>query len=594
MTMSVTGSRGEPSRPHPRSPWRRMGALTVSAAVVLSGCISIPNSSPVQEGNGEVPESNPIRPFAEGPKAGDGPTSIVSGFLTASAAGFASDFSVSREYLTTEASAEWDPAARVVVFDSGALTPEWDESTSTIQYTVPVAAEVDDSGILVEAPDGTREPLNFRLVLDEDGEYRIAELDDGAVIAQANFDRLFLPVALAFSSVDRTTVVPELRWLPQNNGATWATRELIEGPSPWLANAVVTGFPPGAALEVDSVVVTDGIAAVHLNPESAGTPADRSLVQEQLSQTLGTLPGVVAVTVTVGGVALGGDGTATLDPAPAPDGNAAAIVGDRLGLWDGTGLFVVADDIGALPWGSTEIARSFDGPDVAFLVGQSTLAVSNALRQGSDGLIPFSDDLATLEAVMEYDDLYTGRRLVGPSFDREGWIWTAEAANAGSVVAVQSGADAVGIDAPWLDGRSVQSVTVSRDGTRVAILSREGGQQMTEVAAVVRTEQGAPLTLGAPVAVGTDITTAIDAHWVDNLNFAILGEAQDEVPSSLWVTGVGGETILESAPAGVVSVTARLGQSSLTTVGTEGAVHSRVGNGWEEVVTGVDDLAYAG
>ncbi|WP_084626460.1 LpqB family beta-propeller domain-containing protein [Demequina aurantiaca] len=578
----------------PRRMRGRLVAVVAAATLALAGCVSIPDAGPVEEGDGQVPDTNPVLPFAEGPQVGDSPTAIVSGFLTASAAGFASNFSVAREYLTPEASNEWDPSTRVLVFDSGALTPDWDEATNAIQYSVPVAAEVDSAGVLVESTDGTRVPITFQVVENSYGEYRISELDDGAVIAQANFDHLFLPVPLAFASMDTTTIVPDLRWLPQNNGPTWAARELLAGPSPWLASAVKTGFPAGAALEVDSVVVTDGIAAVQLNTESAGTPSQRSLAQEQLTRTLTTLPGVVAVTVTVGGVALGGDGSVALNPAPIPDGDAAAIVASRLGLWDGTQMWVAPDPEGFLPDSASHVARSYGGPTAAFLVNDSVLAASSAIRGGIESLEPMTPELAPPENAMEYTTLYSGNRLVGPSYDRQGWVWTAETSNNGQLVAVRPSGDQADIDARWLEGRTVQAVAVSRDGTRVVVLSREGGQQLAEVAAVVRTESGVPLTLGSPLSVGVDVTTAVDAEWINDLSFAILGEAQEEVPSSLWIATVGGETVLESATVGAKSVTARQGESSLTTVGEDGSVRTRVGTGWEEILIEVDDLEYAG
>jgi hypothetical protein len=318
---------------------------------------------------------------------------------------------------------------------------------------------------------------------------------------------------------------------------------------------------------------------------------------------------VVAVTVTVGGVALGGDGSVTLNPAPLPDNTAAALVASRLGAWDGEEMRVVPDDVGALPAHTTNVARAYVGPTAAFLVDGWVLGVSGALQGSPESLVSLTPDVTSTDAaspdaqplevappasVMEFSELYRGKRLVGPSFDRQGWIWTAETVNAGTLVAVRPGGDTADIDARWLDGRSVQALAVSRDGTRVVVLSREGGQQLAEVAAVVRTERGVPLTLGSPLSVGVDVTTAIDAQWIGDLSFAILGEAQDEVPSSLWIATVGGETMLETATVGAKSVTARNGESSLITVGSDGSVRTRVGNGWEEGLTGVTDLNYAG
>src|SRR5690606_13792725 len=120
------------------------------------------------------------------------------------------------------------------------------------------------------------------------------------------------PVELAFVSPDQTTIVPELRWLPLNNTATVAAKELLAGPSSWLADAVVTRFPAGAALDVESVVVEDNVASVALTPESAGSPADRALLEQQLRVTLTSLPHVNNVYISVAGLPLSGDGSVSL------------------------------------------------------------------------------------------------------------------------------------------------------------------------------------------------------------------------------------------------------------------------------------------
>ena len=80
---------------------------------------------------------------------------------------------------------------------------------------MPVAATIDDSGRLTEAADGTRETLTFQMAQNAEGQWRIADLEDGTIIAGATFERLFSPASLIFASVDQTTEVPELRWLPQ-------------------------------------------------------------------------------------------------------------------------------------------------------------------------------------------------------------------------------------------------------------------------------------------------------------------------------------------------------------------------------------------
>jgi hypothetical protein len=574
--------------------WLGTASLAALAALALAACTTIPSSGPVNEGAGVVSSSKPFVPFAEGPRVDDSPTGIVNGFVSASSAGFASDFTVAREYLTPAAAAAWDPNAQVTVFDSAALQTDFDKDTSAVTYDIPVFATIDDSGRLTEAADGTRETLSFTLELNAEGQWRIAELDDGTILARDNFARLFMPVNLVFASVDETTQVPELRWLQRNKAVTVAARELVEGPSPWLAPAVHTGFPASSGLAVDSVVVTDGIASVQLTAASAGDAAQRSLAQEQMRLTLASIPGTTSVTVTTGGVALGGDNSAKLDPAPLPSTDAVAFINDRLGLWDGTEAWQVRNPVGKLPEGSSGIAQGFKRLTAAWIVNGSTLVMSKALEDGVDSLVAAKDDVSVPGAIMKTQTLYEGAALIAPSVDRHAWVWTATADPAGEFVAVKEDGTTVKIPVDWLRATTVQALAVSRDGARIAVLSRTGGKQTLEVASIVRSENGEPLTIGEPLTVGTDIGPAIDLAWVDSFTIAALGEAAVDVGNGLWLVDVGGLTESQKAVTGAVDITARESERSLVVVDSEQQVFARSGTVWSQVATGPVELAYSG
>ncbi|WP_062518600.1 LpqB family beta-propeller domain-containing protein [Demequina silvatica] len=571
----------------------RLAALGAACALALGACASIPTSGPVSEGTGEVEGAEPIVPFAEGPQIGDSVNATVSGFIQATAAGFASDFSVAREYLTVPARNQWDPLAQVTVYDSGALTPDYDEGAGRVVYSVPVAAWLDEAGRMVEAEAGTQSQLEFEVSQDVGAQWRISGLDDGSLLAEATFNRVFLPVSLVFASADGTTVVPELRWLPQTNVATWAARELVEGPSPWLANAVTTGFPTGSALAVDSVVVTDGVAAVQLASQSAGTPAQRALAEQQLRLTLTALPGIRDVDVTVAGVPLVTEEADTLSREPVPESVAAVFIDDRLGLWDGDQLRVVPDGVGALPAGSDELATSYDGTRVAFRVGGTAIVASDALAGGAPDLIPV-DDAGRAQGTMEVTTLAQGSALVAPSFDRYGWVWTSEAVDPDGVIAVAEDGTVMDLEARWLAGRTVEELVPSRDGARVLVVSRAGNQTVAEVAEVVRSETGEPLSIGEPLQVGANLGRAIDAIWVDDLTVALLGTSSGDESAPLWLVSVGGRTTEEAAVPDAVSISARHGDRSITLVSRDGTVRERAGTGWSQIATGVDELAYAG
>lgn len=573
--------------------WLGSAALA-AAAMLLTACTTIPTSGPVNEGTGVVSSAEPFVPIADGPRLDDGPTQIVNGFVRASTAGFASDFSVAREFLTQEAAASWDPTEKVIVFDSGALTPTFDATTATVTYDIPVKATVDSSGHLTEAADGTRQTLRFGMKMNDEGQWRISGLDNGAILAYASFQGLFTDVDLIFASVDESTQVPDQRWFPANKAATLAAKELVEGPSPLLAGAVHTGFPATSALEVESVQVTNGVASVQLTADSAGNAAERSLAQQQMDLTLRSVGGISAVTVTVGGLPLGGDGSAALGPAPLPGIEAYAFVNERLGMWDGADVWQVRNSVGGLPPNSRGIARTFTDGRAVWLLGAGTLVSSDAVYEGAKSLDPAPESDDPAGSVMKTTTLYEGTSLINPSTDRHGWIWTAERDGEHGLIAVDGSGEAIQLDADWLRGTTIQALALSRDGARVAVLSRAGGRQMLEFAAIVRGDDGAPLSIGEPQTYGIDLGPSIGLTWLDDLTVAVLGEAGGDVQNDLWLVDVGGFTTEMKAVTNAVDITARQGERSLIVVDAGGSVYIRSGTVWSKVTTGVRELAYSG
>ncbi|MBC7299262.1 MAG: GerMN domain-containing protein [Demequina sp.] len=397
-------------------------------------------------------------------------------------------------------------------------------------------------------------------------------------------------MSLYFAAEDGTTMVPELRWFADNDQIATATaRELVAGPSPWLAGGVTTGFPPGSALGVDSVVVTEGVASVALALGSAGDPAQRSLAQQQMLKTLTQLPTVQDVVTTVGTVPLGGDDSVTLSPAVLPGERALVVADDRLALWDGATLVVTPADSGAVPAQSHGFALGYDGTTVAFVLGGS-VQISTALAPEAS-LIPIDQAAApTPDAVAEFTELIPGSAMVAPSFDVYGWVWSGEVASDGVLIASAPGHDAVQIEAPWLAGSSIQSVAVSRDGARMAVLSRSGVEQVLEVVAIARDPDGRPLAAGTPLAFGPTVRPSIDLEWVDDISVVALGKESGEMS----LAQIGGWTTDFTSYTGATAVTARNGLRTLLAVASTGELVARSGNGWAPRLSGVRDVAYSG
>lgn len=571
----------------------RGSALLALLALVLAGCAAIPTSGEVTEGNADVQPVEPLRPIPEGPNPTDDPTSIVTGFLSASGGGVASNFDVAREFLTDEAAATWDPGAQTLVYRAGSVTPDWNERRGTVSYELPLASIIDDAGRRTEAAADTMQDLVFKVAQNEQGQWRISELADGVVVSQENFTVFFRAVDLVFATTDRTTIVPEVRWLPDANVVTSAARELIKGPSSWLADAVQTGFPSTSGLAVESVVVNDGLAAVDLSPQSAGTPEDRALAAQQMELTLKALPNVAEVEVRIGGLPMALANTVTLEPAPVPDEQAVVMVNGRLGTWDGELLQVTGESVGRVSEQAHGLARSYDGNRVAYL-DDSALMITSALTDPGAVFVQHHPSLEPPTAPIAAAQVATGNSLVPPSFDRLGYLWTVESVTDQGMIAVTPESEVLTFASEWLRARSTVALAVSRDGSLMAVLSRSGGQPVVEVASIHRDEQGVPLGLGEPFPVGTGVHAGVDIAWTDDSTIAVLGSAADEAPSPLWLITVGGGTHEVSTQPHAHELAVRTGAASIVVITDQGLVSERAGPAWAEVLTDVSELAFAG
>lgn len=570
---------------------KRLIALALACGALVA-CAGIPTDGPVREGDTEVAQQQPFAPLLQGPAPDASPRAIVQGFLSASSGGSVSGFDVAREFLTDDAAVAWDPLAHVTIFDSRQVEQIFDESTGTYTYRVPVAAVVDADGVMVEASSDVQADISFAVTQDEFGQNRISSLDDGIVMSAADFGRFFRPLKLYFASADAAVAIPEVRWFANNDQvATAVARELVAGPSPWLADAVSTGFPPGAALDIDAVIVDEGTAYVALATGSSGTSEQRALAQTQLDLTLRQLIPVQAVTVTVGGVPLVGESPTSLSPADLPPETAVVIAGNRLGLFDGTDVLVTTPDMGRVPDGASGLALAYDSTTAALVV-DGDVVISTVLAQ-APGLEPYDPNVATAAdaPLLELDTALDGEDLIAPSFDRHGWVWSTERTSAGTIVAALPGENQVALDAPWLAGRSVQAIAVSRDGTRLAVLSRATGTvQSLDVAAITREPSGAPLSIGQPLAMVPSLEPALDLTWSDTTGLVTLFEETGNLEES----EVGGWTRMEAVLPEARRITARNGVRTLLAIDADGSLVARAGNSWTVQVVGVSDVAYAG
>jgi len=548
--------------------WRRARAASaLLAGGALAACAAIPQSGPVSDGvDGAVRDQRGVVVLAQGPQDGADPEAIVDGFLLAADAEVTEDFDVTREFLAADVRSEWDPGAGTIVAASRTV-----EQTGDAQVTVSleVTAKVDADGRYVEAPRDAVETLRYELVQDARGAWRIAHAPDGVVVNAPRFGQQFRSTTLYFLTPDKKMLVPEVRWFRDREGSvpTAVVRALLAGPSPWLRDAVTTELPEGAKLSPEAVLIEQGgVAEVTLEPARAVQDADRGLLLAQLEATLRPL-GVTLVHVRAGVAEALLEGVATVMPVAEPADLELLVGGETLRL-DGGGPAAV-DGVraveGADPRG---LARSADGSVRVALV-DSTSLVS----------VPAGET--------EQQTLLTGAALAPPSVDRFSWVWTSRSSVAGYLEAVGPDGARVDLTADWLVGRDVRAVRVSRDGTRVAIVSGGPDGATLDVAGVTRDDDGAPLTVGSGVRAGASLTPAASLVWVDDVTLGVLSEG--EAGRMPYLVPVSGRSMPLPAVADAVGLAADRGERTLYVVTAAGELRRYEGGTWVAVpdVTGV-------
>ncbi|WP_187368434.1 LpqB family beta-propeller domain-containing protein [Ruania zhangjianzhongii] len=550
-----------------RSP-RLLAALT--ALALMAGCASLPTDGAVQPGVEAGQEEGVGYVVAADPQRGAGPDEIVRGFQSAAVAGNGDEFTTARKFLTDSTRSDWDPAAQVVIYD-GSVPLSYDDSVEgTVEVEVTVVATVDSDGIYTQAAPGTSSTMTYTVVQDASGEWRISGLPDGVLMSEVNFGTLYRKTAVYFLSADGSTLVPDLRWYPLRNRATYAVRGLLAGAAEWLSPAVISAIPDGTELSIDSVTVSGGTANVPLTSAVQTASADdRALLVAQLEQTLTALPQVQGVEVTVGDVPLEVS-AATPDLAVDPGvGRTLTVLNDenQLATYNGAELTPVPDavDLGSLDPADPAVGYSSDQQTVLLAGGSQLLTAASAEAE------------ATV--------LLEGQNLLPPSYAPDGWIWTGEQQNSGELLIARAEGNLEAIETPTLAGMNIRALRVSRDGARLAMIVDSDGSVQVMVHAITIDADGTPTGIGPGVRVGRELSDASDVVWVDETQLGVLGVSQ--ATQTVHVVEVGGRTTPLPSVADTVRIASGRGVRDLYLATEDGGLYGRSGNGWAPVISGV-------
>lgn len=574
------------------------GVVAVFAMLAgLAGCAGIPTAGPVQSGQPLLIEPrNAGVPFiAEPPQRGASPQDVVFGFLRATA-DFRRDHQVARLYLTPAASQEWDPDTGTTVY-SGIPTPEVAEG----RVVVRAAQEgvVDNEGSYRRTPEGITVERAFRME-QVDGEWRIAGLDDGLLLSSIDVREAYRQVALYFLAPGGGMLVPDLVLLPQLPGVTTqVVSRLLRGPTSTLRGAVGTAFPQGTELDVQSVAVIDGVAVVRLDASALrADDAAREQMSAQLVWTLKQLgPEISRVRITAGDedlISTGApeqprDSWPTYDPDRFPSDPSVYAVRDG--------------GLGRIIEGNFEPLAGPAGSEAGLRSPAVSLDATRIAAVSADGETLLAGRIAA-DATLE--PVAAGRDLAAPAWDPAGNLWFLDRHDGALWLRPADGTEPVRVDLPKLPAGPATGLALSRDGTRIALVSGSGRTARFLVGALsgLGPAQGARPADGAQVSVIglreilPELRAVRDLAWADATTLVALGSHDGLARQPVYVS-IDGYEVRDVEPLdGIVRIAAAPPEPEahpLVAATTGGRLVQlfRSGRGWLPLAEG-SDPAYPG
>ncbi|MBT0565694.1 GerMN domain-containing protein [Williamsia sp. CHRR-6] len=259
-------------------------ALVLALAAVLTGCVSIPDSSSPQP-IGTLERRTPTASVPS-PRAGMDPESLIRDFLKASA-NPTSGHLAARQYLTREASDRWDDRGSAMILEQ--ISVLGDARTDTM-LSARIIAET--TGAL--QPNGELVPSAGRIeiavtVENVNGQWRISSpLPSGTLIDRTQFTTSYRARSLYFPARASDRLVPDPRWVFVSSGdhSDQLVDLLVSGPSSDLAGAVRSAFPDTAALRGSITDVASGGVRIQFTGISSLSERDRTLLAAQIVWTL--------------------------------------------------------------------------------------------------------------------------------------------------------------------------------------------------------------------------------------------------------------------------------------------------------------------
>lgn len=511
--------------------------LSVTAALFVSaGCASIPSSSRPQVISQSVPSSSPgadedLRYDEIVPRPGEVPEDVVRDFLRASGS-FERGHARARAYLTDSANAKWrDVKGAVILEDSLYLNPV--AGGTTVSMTAQQRGRINEDGSYVAGK--AAYPYKFRLQKVK-GNWRIDNPPDGLLIEEGTFEVAYSSYDVYFLDATRTRLVPDVRWYAAapESVPTQLVTALEQGPSQAIEGAVLSDLN-GITLQNN---IEQGGDRVKVLLTGLSDGAD-TLSTGGFAQLVWTLH-----QIGVGGIEVYADGR-LLAPRTFPTRTL-----QQFGDWrsfDPDGLTATATSY-VIQDGAVETTQgapvagpagrtTFRARTAALSIDQRSLAV---VRGATGGQALYVGAPNSLHAAV------TGAELTRPTWglgNRE--VWTVRNGRDVLIVPVTGQAVRVSMERSDEVGH-IQALSLSRDGTRVAVVGGTPGEQKLWIGIV--NQEGGSTTIDRmrPMEIGDGPVS--DASWSDALSVvALTGAGPGRSLYSVDVTEVAAPRLIGTA-----------------------------------------------
>ncbi|MEY3469950.1 MAG: hypothetical protein RLZZ575_410 [Actinomycetota bacterium] len=540
--------------------------LLISLSLLISACGNIPTSSSVNIGPefGSNDQNSIIRVIASRPQPGMSQEQIITGFLNASASSD-NDFAIAREYLVPSKKNSWNPTKSIEVYEGQGQFEFINENQ--IDFSAALHSQVNETSRIVFANPEDQLLKTFKLEKVDD-QWRINIDFDGLVISKTDLDRSFSFYPLWFVDPTKTFLVPESVILPKaiTANATRLMQLLLLGPSEPINNTVITAFPKGSSLSIDSVPITNGVASVSLNETVLKAASlERQLLASQIVKTLTRIPEVKSIQIKVG--------TQNLSILNAPLNQTAS-------TWD---KFYSDSNYSNVAYFISENKLWKNNAETKSITGKSEIDSklwSYGTSNRSENLYALVDETKTNLIINSYspefkETIFSSSNIGNPKIDVLDTIWV----TLNNQASVFSSDKKLNLIAQNFAIEDIAEIIPAPDASRVLLIIRSVYGTELRLANVIRNPETIVLTnIRKIMRDGFSITKAV---WQDETNILYLDSGSQPVNVYSLDISTGASRNIYSIN-GVQDIASRSGQVTMLEI-NDGTILQRVTGEWKVI-----------